>query len=156
MNVMNSFIPDLLQRFVPTPYVFAFGEPRNVIRIESNDLELARGVLLACKLRHDSEPVVLYWKIIRDWLAPQDGDDVSILLDNPIRTVLVGSGTILSFDQDKREVLGFLSPSASVDQLVNTWIPLLIDMPNENMSTVMRASLPLEADPLSALQLTNM
>jgi hypothetical protein len=118
--------PDLLRRFVATPYVFHnSGAAR--IWIESNDLEIA------LKIRHSRNPQGegpeggrLSYRLIRDWLAPTDGSETFIISNREIRTLHHGRGTILIHDRERSELLGFVSPNVRADDLVSSLIPALI------------------------------
>ncbi len=73
--------PDLLRRFVATPYVFSSGDDINSLRVESNDLEIALGVRNSDIFhRKESRSGGLLCRLIRDMAGPVDGSEISIAL----------------------------------------------------------------------------
>ena len=120
--------PDLLRRFVPTPYVFSKCDGPARICIESNDLEIALGIrrsgILKCRENQSRE---LFCKLIRDLKAPVDDSEMSILSDGTFRVLCLGKGTILIYDHERSEVLGFISHNVKVQELVLSLIPALLD-----------------------------
>jgi hypothetical protein len=121
--------PDLLRRFVPMPYVFSKSDGPSRLCIESNDLEIALGVRGSSILqRQGNRAGGLLCKIIRDMAGPVDGSEISIVSDGALRTLHLGRGTILVYDQERSELLGFVSPNVKAKELVSSLIPALIDM----------------------------
>ena len=119
--------PDLLRRFVPTPYIFSRHDGRHEICVESNDLEIALGI------RH-SDLVVgqkdragrLFCKVIRDPSDFADGEAKLIVAAGPLRVLQKGRGTILIHDRERSELLGFICRNLSVQELVSSLIPALL------------------------------
>jgi hypothetical protein len=121
--------PDLLRRFVPMPYVFSKSDGPSRLCIESNDLEIALGVRGSSIIqRQGNRAGGLLCKIIRDMAGPVDGSEISIVSDGALRTLHLGRGTILVYDQERSELLGFVSPNVKAKELVTSLIPALIDM----------------------------
>src|SRR5271156_2034755 len=66
--------PDLLRRFIPTPYVFSKCDGTSRCCVESNDLEIALGVWYSDLIHRQGNPAEgLLCKIIRDKAGPVDG-----------------------------------------------------------------------------------
>ncbi len=90
--------PDLLRRFVPTPFVFIKRCGLHDICVESNDLEIALGIrqsdLVVGRGNHTGR---LFCKVIRDLNAPVDGRAVSIIADGVVRVLQNGDGGQFSF-----------------------------------------------------------
>jgi hypothetical protein len=128
--------PDLLRRFVPTPYVFSKSNGPNRISIESNDLEIALGVrrtgLTDCR---DGRRRGLLCKLIRDMAGPVDGSERTIVYDGALRVLYRGTGTILIHDRERSELLGFVAKNVKVEELVTSLIPALLDEWGDNDST---------------------
>jgi hypothetical protein len=119
--------PDLLRRFVATPYVFSSGDDINSLRVESNDLEIALGVRNSDIIHHrESRSGGLLCRLIRDMAGPVDGSEISILSDGQLRILQQGRGTILIHDGEREELLGFVSRRVSVQELVSSLIPRLL------------------------------
>jgi len=120
--------PDLLRRFVATPYVFSKCDGPNRVRVESNDLEIALSVrqsrIVECQASG------LLCKLIRDVTAPVEGSELSIVTVGPLRILHMGRGTILIHDRERSELLGFVSPNVQTDELVSSLIPALLSSQN--------------------------
>ena len=124
--------PDLLRRFLPTPYVFSKFDGPNRICIESNDLEIALSVRDSIIIeRRGNRAGGLLCKIIRDTAAPVDGSEISIVSDGALRVLHLGKGTILVHDRERSELLGFVSRNVKTKELVSSLIPALMDLHTE-------------------------
>ena len=145
MSCDTAAAPDLLQRFAPTPHVFivrrsdghAGREAGSETRIESNDRKIALALRRLCgQPTGGGGGTVALWKILRDRRAPRGGGESTILADGPLRTLLLGAGTILTFDRERREVFGFLACGVTPQELVNTLLPLLLatDVANQKFA----------------------
>ena len=127
--------PDLLRRFVPTPYVFIKDEGPNRIYIESNDLEIALTVRGSLITRSGANRTGgFHCRLIRDTHGPVGGSQVSILTDGAVRTLYLGQGTILIHDIERAELLGFVSPSVDAHTLVSSLISPLVKLPLDRTS----------------------
>ena len=125
----SNWHPDLLRRFVPTPYVFSKSDGPNRLCVESNDLEIALSVWDSDIIRRQgSRAEGLLCKIIRDKAGPVDGSEISIVSDGALRVLRMGRGTILIHDRERLELLGFVSPNVKVKDLISSLIPTLFDL----------------------------
>ncbi len=120
---------DLLRRFVATPYVFTECDSPSRLRVESNDLEIALGVRRSSTIEHQTGGLLC--KLIRDTSAPVDGTEIFIVSDGPLRTLHLGRGTILIYDQERSELLGFISRNVQVHELISSLIPSLLSQQNQ-------------------------
>jgi hypothetical protein len=121
--------PDLLRRFVATPYVFTNGTGPHRLSVRSNDLEIALAIRRQwIENIHQSRSAVIYWEILRDVGAPFDLSELSILHGPKLRTLMIGTGTILLFDIERAELFGFLAANITVAQLASSLIPLLLEL----------------------------
>jgi hypothetical protein len=118
--------PDLLRRFVPTPYVFAGSHGATNICIESNDLEIALGIRQSDLALGKGASERSFCKVIRDRTAPADAGEISIIADGAINVLQVGRETILIHDRERAELLGFVSWKVTVAELVSTLLPALL------------------------------
>jgi hypothetical protein len=124
--------PDLLRRFVAAPYVFSSGDSFNSLQVESNDLEIALGVRNSDIIqRTESRSGGFLCRLIRDMPGPVDGLEISILSDGPLRILRRGSGTVLIHDRERAELLGFVSRTVPVQELVSSLIPRLLGAQSE-------------------------
>jgi hypothetical protein len=119
--------PDLLRRFVATPYTFRKYDGANRICVESNDLEIALSVRRSGIIqRQGSRTGGLHCKLIRDMAGPVDSSEISIISDGTLQTLRLGRGTILIHDLERSELLGFISPNVKANELVSSLIPALL------------------------------
>jgi hypothetical protein len=120
--------PDLLRRFVPTPFVFNRWDGPNRLFVASNDLEIALSVCQAGIFHRQSKRAGgLLCKLIRDLAGPVDGSDITTLSDAALRVLYLGRGTILIHDHERSELLGFIARNVTVQELVSSLIPALLD-----------------------------
>jgi hypothetical protein len=120
--------PDLLRRFVPAPYVFNLFDGPNQSFVESNDLEIALSVRRSDIFRRQSiRAEGLLCKLIRDMAAPVNGSEITIISDGALRVMCLGGGTILIYDRERSELLGFIARDVRVQDLVSSLIPALLD-----------------------------
>jgi hypothetical protein len=125
--------PDLLRRFVATPYVFSNGNSPNRLWVESNDLEIALCVRHS-GLAQGNRSKGLFCKLIRDTSIIVDGSEASIISDGNLRVLHHGRGTILIHDLEKSELLGFVSSNEKTHELVSSLIPTLLRVSSEDES----------------------
>jgi hypothetical protein len=119
--------PDLLRRFVPTPYVFRQFDGSNRLIVESNDLEIALGVRHSdAALRKGNRAGGLLCKFIRDMPGPMDDSEITIISDGVLRVLYLGQGTILIYDRERSELLGFVEGKVAAQELVSSLIPVLL------------------------------
>ena len=131
-NNDHSRHPDLLRRFVPTPYVFNQNNGPNRFCIQSNDLEIALAIRRSPIVqRYGEKSGGLFCQFIRDVIAPVESSEVSILSDGPLRVLNLGAGTILIYDHERSELLGFVSCNVEPQTLISSLIPMLLNPPNE-------------------------
>jgi hypothetical protein len=126
MMLTTTFPPDLLRRFTPTPYVFSVFHGQQRVWIETNDLEIALNVRRFCVLDlKEKQAGVLSWKLIRDDAAPVGGSEILILINGSLRTLHLGTGTIIIYDTERLELLCFIANDVTVENLIAVLIPLL-------------------------------
>jgi len=129
MTAEKCWHPDLLRRFVATPYVFCSGYGKKQLCIQSNDLGVALSIRRSCITRRfKGNSDVLVWKLIRDSSAPEDGAQILTISDGVLRTLHFGTGTVLIYDCERAEVLGFISATVKTNQLVSSLNPSLLDL----------------------------
>jgi hypothetical protein len=131
MTSESCWRPDLLRRFVPTLYVFSKFVGSNQICVESNDLEIALSVRHSGIVqRQGNRTGALLCKLIRDMAGPVEDSEISIVSDGTLRVLYLGRGTILIHDRERSEILGFISRNVTVQELVSSLIPALLDASN--------------------------
>lgn len=128
MTVEPCWHPDLLRRFVPTPYVFSKGDGPNRLFVESNDLEIALGIRRAGLVQLRGKRVgTLLCKLIRDLADLGDRSEITIVSDGTLRVLYLGRATILIYDQERSELFGFVARNVKVEELVSSLIPGLLN-----------------------------
>lgn len=112
--------PDLLRRFVPTPYYSIVETSSGLVGIRSNDGAFS----YHRKPQPPSEPAVINCVLIRDDAVPTRPRTL-LLEQGDILTLLVAEGAHLHLDQSQQELLGFAR--SSLDTLVILyWIERLL------------------------------
>lgn len=128
MTVEPCWHPDLLRRFVPTPYVFSKGDGPNRLFVESNDLEIALGIRRAGLVQLRGKRVgTLLCKLIRDLADLGDRSEITIVSDGTLRVLYLARATILIYDQERSELFGFVARNVKVEELVSSLIPGLLN-----------------------------
>jgi hypothetical protein len=132
MTETTSGVPDLLQRFVPTPFSASF-------TIDDADVTLHSNADLAANHQattsHGASDKIT-GTIVHDPEAPNDGSDIIVIKAWPVATVLVGTGTVLALDCERSEIVGFLSPAVSSVRLVNELLPMMVELYRQLKSNV--------------------
>lgn len=115
-------LQDPLQRFLPRPYSFSVGP--DSVRIESNDLELALAIRMACRTGNLNQ--VNEWTVLRDRRADARDNAVTLVEEEALRTLLIGQGSLIVFDRRTRKLFAYVSPTLDLEFLTSELIPLLI------------------------------
>ncbi len=71
---------------------------------------------------------VLVWKLIRDSDAPEDNAQILTISDGALRTLHLGTGTVLVYDRERSEVFGFISAKVKTQLLSSSLIPSLLGL----------------------------
>jgi len=121
-------VPDLLRRFAPTPHSTRVLIHNVEIEFHTDDVEIvARMQPWTCGSIGPGSHTLLLAKVIRDRDAPSGDSGVSIISAPPLTTLLVGTGTVLVLDCERREILGFLASSISAARFVDELLPILLE-----------------------------
>jgi hypothetical protein len=59
--------------------------------------------------------------------GPVNGSEITIVSDGALRVLCLGRGTILIHDHERSEILGFIARNVTVQELVSSLIPALLD-----------------------------
>ncbi len=127
MIASDYSVPDLLRRFVPTPFTAVACVDGTRIVLQTNDPALVNNMQrlrpdLAANPSHGS----LAMKIVRDNDAPAMEADVTVIEVWPLTTLLAGVGTVLTLDHQRCELFGFLAPSITADRFFLELLPVLL------------------------------
>jgi hypothetical protein len=120
--------PDLLGRFVPTPYrVYLQSNSRFVVLLETNDCMLISQARLAgFRLVRGNGVSPFRWRLLRDWkrAAQPIGILTSFRSDHCFH-VSLGCGSSFSVDSEFKEAFGFLGLEITQAVMVRHIFPLL-------------------------------
>jgi hypothetical protein len=120
--------PDLLRRFAPILYTFDIILGRERALIQSNDLEFALRLRRLYMPRFgEMRSIPGLCKLIRDAKAPVSSQSIIVIGAGSLRTLHMGIGTILIYDRERSELLGFLASDVSAEKLVTSLIPTLME-----------------------------
>jgi hypothetical protein len=128
MKAESSGVPDLLRRFVETPYAVSFTSDGATVRIEANDFALVNKIHGAIVLQNGFGAEILTWKLIRDEAIPCNGRGLTILSLGPLSVILAGTGTVIAIDRERREALGFIAANVSSDEFVTALLPIVLKL----------------------------
>jgi hypothetical protein len=121
--------PDLLRRFVATPYVFADSVGPSRYSVRSNELGIALAVRRSWSARRaENLPAVVSWHLIRDAFEANSLTEITLISAGELRTLIVGTETTLFYDAQRSECLGFVSSRITVKRLVSELIPTLLQI----------------------------
>jgi hypothetical protein len=119
---MTDTHPDLLQRFVPTPYTCTLQHHDSETRVESN----SESLVSALSTISPQLQAVAHLKIIVDDTVTEEANTLTHINSTHLHTLLRGTATILIYDRESRELLAFISPHISHAELLNRLLPATI------------------------------
>jgi hypothetical protein len=123
MTPPRTPVPDLLKRFVATPYkLIAQG-----FAVETNDLDLLEQFDQRAEL-DALAAIARNWhiRVIRESDLAGAGEQIRAICTESVCAVLVGIGTIIMIDREQRQVISFLSSNIPRRHFVQTYLPLAI------------------------------
>jgi len=117
-------VPDLLRRFVTTPFRCEFDVGAIRVHLESNDQGIVAAASALTVMPIAAERQVYAWKLIRD---PELSTHcaISVLVSDDLFTVLRGDGVSIVLDQQRREVIGFVAADVGKRELQTKLLPLI-------------------------------
>jgi len=128
MSTNASGVPDLLRRFTPMSHCLSLTVRGFHVSLQTNDAELAAAMKRAGEAQtDDSQRRPLLMSLIRDGDAPPGSAQVTLLAPWPLVTLLLGTGTVLTLDCERRELIGFLAPAVPAERVIDDLLPLLLD-----------------------------
>jgi hypothetical protein len=96
------------------------------VKVETNDPSIVEAMRrVTAPPSHENQDPPYFGKLIRDDMAPCGGREVTILSFGPLSTVLLGAGTVIFIDRERREMLGFIAPDVPTRQFVENWFLLI-------------------------------
>ncbi len=128
MITVEDNLPDLLHRFVSTPYQVRTTISGIDVILQTNDLDIVSEMQKArTSYANGGYGPFLSAKIIKDYVASGVGTDTILLSAWPLVTILVGTATMITLDCDRREVLGFIASSVSAERFVHELFSMLLN-----------------------------
>ena len=110
-----------------TPYVFADSVGPSRYSVRSNELGIALAVRRSWRARGaENLPAVVSWHLIRDVFEANNLTELTLISAGQLRTLIVGTETILFYDAQRSEFLGFVSSTITIKHLVTELIPALL------------------------------
>ena len=126
MSATTGSIPDLLRRFAPAPHCASAMIGDIELELHTNDATLVAALRRAGTRNKNEGPAgSLRVKVIRDCDAPSGGSDETILSAWPLNILLVGTGTMLAMDCERREIIGFVAPAITGERFLQLLLMLL-------------------------------
>jgi hypothetical protein len=133
LNEKQPLAPDFLRRFTPTPYIFEVLINGGLVRIESDDLEIALSIRGRCQSqRNDVGVTVRFWRLVRDRHVRGYERDLEVVATGGLRTITHRSGSVLFVDSQKGAVFGFIAMGLTTRELTDRLLPLLLVHPKQN------------------------
>jgi hypothetical protein len=128
MSNGSAGVPDLLRRFAPAPYCASLAIGDAAIELRTNDVDLLAAMRRAALAHTNGQHATsLFVKVIRDCDAPSVGSQLTLLSAWPLATLLLGTGTVLTIDCERHEIVGFLAPAVAAERFVHELLPMLLD-----------------------------
>ena len=114
---MNGGVtPDPLLRRVALPYRFRVGHGASDFQIESNDLTIAL-FIRQFMLESPQYEMVRRWRLIRDVDGPANDGSYTAMKNRELTMIVAGTATILVFDRERVEVVGFIGTDVLMPEL---------------------------------------
>jgi hypothetical protein len=127
MIAVDQSVPDLLRRFISTPHRARVLLGDAELAAETNDLALLIVMRQAATAEsNDRLRRTLRMKLVRDPDAPCDCTHVTVIRAWPLLTLLAGTGTVLSLDLERDEILGFVAADVSAERIWEELLPMLL------------------------------
>ena len=124
MIIPRNPVPDLLKRFVRTPYKLI---AKGAI-VETNDLDLLEQFEIGNgSARLATIAPNFHIRVIRDSGAPTGSNRVEVFSEDEVCVLLVGDGTVIMVDHEERRVYAFLASDISNEQFAQVYLPLAIN-----------------------------
>lgn len=126
--------PDLIRRFVPTPFRATLRIGIAEVLVESNDpamIEVLAGIESASSLW----PHSFRWKIVYDKDAPSELSDAMSISCGQVVVVSMGTACLIGVDQARNELVGFLGCTADSPAFRDTIVPVLVGLTRDALAT---------------------
>lgn len=121
----NSSPPDLLKRFVPTPFRTELQIGRTRVVVKTNDPGIPL-LLRDFKTRSRIRPVRQFrWKLVRDDSVQVSASQAVLLRHGPLAVLSMGPACLIGADYENNELFAFLGAFASGDVFSTSILPLL-------------------------------
>lgn len=126
MTIIREPVPDLLRRFAPTPHVAEVTIGVFSLTVQTDDRRIIAAMQQTSVAEDKSSSLnSIMVRVVRDDV-PMGDAKVLLISAPPLITLIVGTGTTLTLDCERREMLGFLSRSISAERFSGELLPLLL------------------------------
>jgi hypothetical protein len=132
--------PDLLRRFVRTPFKAIYRTGNVEILVQTNDITLLPSFPLETNLAASGEQM-FEWKLVRDLDTPGQLESPVFLETEVMTIVQMGPACLLALDRERRELLGFIGSEIDRPTHHAFLVPLLHRMTNEAFAALPPADL---------------
>ena len=114
---MNAAVlPDPLLRRVALPYRFSVRQGALDFLIESNDSTIVL-FIRQFMLESPQYEMARRWRLIRDTDGPVNDGSYTAMKNRQLTMIVAGAGTILVFDRERGEVIGFIGADVLMPEL---------------------------------------
>jgi hypothetical protein len=120
--------PDLLKRFVPTPFRADLQMGSTRVVVKTNDPAIP-GLLRGFKARSRVRPLRRFrWKLVRDGDVRAPASRPILLRNGPVVVLSMGPACLIGVDYEKNELFAFLGCFARGDTFTASILPLLREL----------------------------
>ena len=141
MNTADLQVPDLLRRFSSAPHCSVGRLQDFEVTLQTNDLDLVSSLQAVGQTSSDTQNnSPLFVKIVRDCESLADVSKPTVLSAWPLTTLLCGTGTVLTLDCERREILGFVAAGISADRVIHELLPILLQHLRDPRQPALHAS----------------
>lgn len=132
-----SISPDLLKRFVPTPFQRTIRVHNANIRVESNEITVIatmEDLFRPTLARISPAPRSFLWKLVYDEDAPSDLRELTVIAYGPTRAASFGPACLIGVDHERNELVGFLGVAGNDYAFRQTIVPVLTELTLEALA----------------------
>jgi hypothetical protein len=149
MNPSRTPVPDLLNRFVATPYKLI----SQGFVVETNDLDLLEQFDHRSGLHALAEIAPQFHiRVIRETEAPKSDEEMRVICTESVCIVLVGMGTIIMVDREQHRVLSFVAPGVPEQRFAHFYLPLALNHAGSHARCATESTHRPSASPSESLQ----
>lgn len=133
----GSIAPDLLKRFIPTPFQGTIRVHQANVRVKSNDITVIatmKDLFRPAPARISLAPHSFLWKLVYDKDAPSDLRGLTVIACGPTRAASFGPACLVGVDHERNELIGFLGVAGNDCAFRQIIVPVLTDLTIEALA----------------------